>query len=143
MNVFLDVAAPGGPVAEAYASLPKGALLLRQMVLTRGAEFAQIGPVEEVLRWGQPSFVTPERRAACSLRVGPSGGAGFGLFVHCQTNLIDRFKSSVGQGFVTQGTRAVVFEDEDFEPGPVMQLIGWALTYHLSPRAAEARSARE
>lgn len=66
-----------------------GLMVLCRMILARANDLPVIGRVVEGLRWGQPAYLTPDIGAGCSLRIGPVPGAGFGLFVHCQTGLID------------------------------------------------------
>jgi hypothetical protein len=109
-----------------------GLLLLRGMIFQRAAELPQVGRIEEVLRWGQPAYVTPETGAGCSLRIGPLKHGGFGLFVHCRTDLIETFRAGSGAAMRTEGTRAVLFEGvEGVAEAPLSFLIGRALTYHL------------
>ncbi len=108
-----------------------GMMVLRGMILARAADLPVIGRVVEGVRWGQPAYLTPDTRAGCSLRIGPVAGAGFGLFVHCQTGLIDAFLDGPGAGVRRQGNRAVVFGVGEEVPQVVGVLIGWALTYHL------------
>ncbi len=110
-----------------------GLLALRGLILARAAELPKAGRVVEALRWGQPAFLTPETGSGCSLRIGTFRGGGFGLFVHCRTDLIERFRDGPGHGMDTVGTRAVRFDSPAaIRPGPLGFLVGWALVWHLS-----------
>ena len=112
----------------------QGLYHLRALILEQAALMPQIGPVNEGLRWGQPAFLTPDSGVACSLRISPVKGQGFGLFVHCQTGLIAAFASGAGAGLRFSGTRAVLFDSNDrIDPAQVSVLIGQALGYHLTP----------
>jgi hypothetical protein len=105
---------------------------LRGLILAQAALMPQIGPVTEALRWGQPAFLTLDSGAACSLRIGPIKGQGFGLFVQCQTGLIAAFAAGAGVGLRFGGTRAVLFGPEHgIDPAQMSVLIGQALGYHL------------
>jgi hypothetical protein len=117
---------------SALPAARQGMLALRSMIFRRAAELPQVGRVDEVLRWGQPAYVTPDTGAGCSLRIGPLKHGGFGLFVHCRTDLIETFRAGPGAAMRTEGTRAVLFESaEDVAEEPLSFLIGRALTYHL------------
>ena len=135
---------PGQPpvpaaVQAVYDACPApvrlGLLQLRGLILAQAARMPLIGPVTEELRWGQPAFLTLQSGAACSLRIGPVKGPGFGLFVHCQTGLIAAFADGAGAGLRFGGTRAVLFAPDDgIDPAQVSVLIGWALSYHTASR---------
>ena len=107
-----------------------GLMALRRMILARAADLPVIGQLKEGLRWGQPAYLTPDTGAWCSLRIGTVPGAGFGLFVQCQTGLIEAFLDGPGAGLRRQGNRAVIFAVDEEVPEVVGVLIGWALTYH-------------
>ena len=112
---------------------------LRELILEQAARMPQVGPVTEGLRWGQPAFLTLDSGAACSLRIGPVKGQGFGLFVHCQTGLIAAFAGGAGAGLRFGGTRAVLFDPSDrIDPTQIAVLIGQALAYHQTKAAPGA-----
>ena len=107
--------------------------LLRTLIFARAAEFPNIGPLTEDLRWGQPAYLTPDTGAACSLRIGIAPGGDVALFVHCKTGLIQSFAAGPGAALRIQGTRAVMFKSATDIPAPaILLLIGQALTYHLA-----------
>ncbi|MGL5009050.1 MAG: DUF1801 domain-containing protein [Paracoccaceae bacterium] len=119
-----------GPVRD-------GLLRLRGLIFAAAADHPEVGAVVESLRWGQPAYLTPETGAACSLRIGALREDGFGLFVHCQTDLIANFLAGPGAGHRHDGTRGVLFRDvTDIRDGPISMLIAGALTYHLRKRRA-------
>jgi hypothetical protein len=129
------------PVQQAFAactgSCQIGMHHLRRLIFTTAAIHPQIGHVVEDLRWGQPAYLTPDTRAACSLRIGPHPDGGFGLFVHCKTDLIAAFLQGPGAGHRTEGTRAVLFRTaEEITDHPLTMLITGALTYHQRKTAA-------
>jgi hypothetical protein len=109
-----------------------GLLRLRSLIFACADDHPEIGTLVEGVRWGQPAYLTPTTGAACSLRIGPSRHGGFGLFVHCKTDLIATFLAGPGAGQRTEGARAVVFRDvAEIPEAPILMLIAGALTYHL------------
>lgn len=123
------------PATEAFlAAAPEaaraGLVALRELVL-RVAEEAGIA-LREDSRWGQPAFLAPKGTA---IRIGVPKGAGFALFVHCQTRLIEDFRAGPGAGMRFEGTRAVLFDRvEEIDAAALAILIGDALAYHAGGR---------
>jgi hypothetical protein len=109
-------------------------LQLRNLVLAE-ADARGIAPVEETLKWGQPSYVPG--RAGTTIRLGAdetTGGAK--LFVHCQTSLVDDWRSTHGERLSYEGNRAVLIDPEGPLPTDELSMcIGSALTYHSNKRA--------
>lgn len=124
------------PATEAYlAAAPEaaraGLVALRELVLRVAGE-AGIA-VREESRWGQPAFLAPK---GTTIRIGVPKGAGFALFVHCQTRLIDEFRAGPGAEMRFEGTRAVQFDRvEEIDAAALAILIAAALSYHAGGRA--------
>ena len=109
-----------------------GLLTLRQLILDTAALTPEAGRVEEALRWGQPAYLTPERKSGSTLRLGIPKNARFALFVHCQSQLIPEFITVFPAWDRLEGTRAVLFDDPaEVEPIRHGWLIKRALTYHI------------
>ncbi|MBO6675146.1 MAG: DUF1801 domain-containing protein [Rhizobiales bacterium] len=125
-------------VADAINAMPEPSrtrvLQLRDLVLAEAAARG-IAPLEETLKWGQPSYLPG--RAGTTIRLGAdetTGGAK--LFVHCQTTLVDDWRSRFGNRLAYEGNRAVLIDPEGPLPTEELSLcIGAALTYHSSKRA--------
>ncbi|NVK14611.1 MAG: DUF1801 domain-containing protein [Rhodobacteraceae bacterium] len=110
----------------------EGLLRLRQLVFETAAATPAAGRVQEVLRWGQASYVTPDTKTGSTVRLGVPKGARFALFVHCQSRLIPEFASAFPAWDRFEGTRAVLFDDpRDVEPLRHGWLIKRALTYRI------------
>ena len=125
-------------VSAAYGAYPapqrKALLGLREIILDVGEAMPGVGPVEEVLRWGQPSFVTPRTRAASTVRIDAVKGSTerYALYFICHTGLVDRFKELYPAEFTYEGNRALVFTvGETLPKAALRHCIGMALTYHL------------
>lgn len=95
----------------------------------------EIGRIQETLKWGQPSYLTPETKAGSTIRLGVPKQGGFALYAHCQTTIISDFQAIFGEDFRFDGNRAVTFSAHD-EPDTdkLRLLVRSALTYHLSKR---------
>ena len=107
-------------------------LRLRELVFEVADDTPEVGPIEEVLRWGQPSYITPTKKAASTLRLGiPKRGA-FAIFAHCQSSVISDYVTLFPDQDRIDGNRAVLFDDvSQIDPQRHGLLIKSALTYHL------------
>ena len=107
-------------------------LNLRELVFDVADETPEIGPVEEVLRWGQPSYITPSKKAASTLRLSVPKNGTFAIFAHCQSSVISDYVSLFPDQDRIDGNRAVLFDDvSQIDPKRHGLLIKSALTYHL------------
>jgi hypothetical protein len=123
-------------VAQVFADFPAmeraGLLVLRQLIFDVAARDAEIGPLEETLKWGQPAYMTSTTRSGTTLRLGLPKTGGFAILCHCQTTVISDFRALFGDDFTYDGTRAVVFSSNDTLPtDKIALLISAAFRYHL------------
>ncbi|MBL4626750.1 MAG: DUF1801 domain-containing protein, partial [Roseicyclus sp.] len=118
----------------ALAALPARARLLEMRALIfAAAEATGTAPLTETLKWGQPAYL-PAKKAGTTPRLGISNGAPV-LFVHCQTDLVDRYRTAFPTEFTYSGTRAVhVPADGPFNDAAFQQIAALALTYHRDKR---------
>ncbi|UWQ45745.1 DUF1801 domain-containing protein [Leisingera aquaemixtae] len=111
-----------------------GLLALRRLIFDTAAQTPEAGRIEEALRWGQPSYLTPETGTGSAIRLGIPKGARFALFVHCQSRLIPEFAAAFPAWDRFEGTRAVLFNNpREVEPVRHGWLIKRALTYRIRP----------
>lgn len=111
-------------------------LRVRALILAVATETPAIGRVEETLKWGQPSYLTPETKSGSTIRLGVPKAGGYAIYTHCQTSLIADFQSLFPDDFTYEGNRAVVFADgEKPDEDKLRLLIKSALTYHLKSKA--------
>lgn len=120
-------------VAAVFAGFPTveraGLMALRARIFTV-AEAEAVGPLEEVLRWGQPAYLT-KRKAGSTIRLGVLKAGGYAIYTHCQTSIISDFRV-VAPDLDFEGNRAVRFEAGAAPPLDALDfLIRRALTYHL------------
>ena len=129
-------------VARVFASYPDDVrrclLALRAVIFRVAQETEGVGAIEEALRWNQPSYLTPKTKSGTTVRIDQlePGTGDYGLFVHCQTNLIDSFKERYGDMFEYDGNRALHFSvAQEVPEDELAHCIELALTYHLRKRA--------
>jgi len=119
---------------DAYPQLIREPLEnLRSTILDVALAIPGIGPLEESLKWGQPAYRPIRPRTGTTVRIGQWGGNGpdYALYVHCQTNLMDEFRSLYTGRFRFDGQRAVVFQAGEVPPDDALRhCIALALTYH-------------
>lgn len=123
-------------VAEAFEAFPEdvreGVLVLRDLILEQAKQMPQVGPIEETLKWGQPSYLTPKTKAGSTLRLGQPKTGGFAIYAHCQTSIISSFAEAFPGMDTIEGTRAIHFTSVDqIDPERHALLIRHALGYHL------------
>lgn len=120
-------------VFDLYQPEAKQALLtIRQWIFEIAKSSDEIGQIEECLKWGEPSYVTYSPKTGTTLRLSQlkSSISEFGLFVHCQTTLVEEFRM-VYPDFKYDKNRGVIFNSHDRIPtDAVKQFIYLALSYH-------------
>lgn len=99
---------------------------LRRLVLDTATELA-LGPVEEYLAWGQPSF-----RAAggTPIRMAEHAPGRVAMYVHCGTRLVGTWRGQWPE-LEFEGNRALVLDTAQPLPEDELRaMIAEALTYH-------------
>lgn len=109
---------------------------LRALILETADENPAIGPLEETLKWGEPAYLTSTTKSGTTVRINrhKKQDGLYAFYVHCQTDLVDRYKQLYGDILKFDGTRAVVFDvDHDIPVDAVKHCLAMALTYHMKP----------
>ena len=106
---------------------------LRELIFETAAVTRGVGKLEETLKWGQPSYLTRESGSGTTIRIDarrePTDE--YAMYFHCQTQLINRFRTRYGRRFRYDGNRALLFNCADELPmDPLRTCIVEALTYH-------------
>lgn len=102
---------------------------LRALVLETAARTDGAGAVAESLKWGEPSFAAP---GGTPIRLGwkPASPGTVRLLVHCQTDLVSRWRERYGDTFVFEGTRAIALPlGQRLPRAELAHCIAMALTY--------------
>ncbi len=132
-------------VAAAFAAYPpamrRRVMALRELIFETAAATPGVGLLEETLKWGEPAYVTSQSKSGTTIRIAwkPSSPTRYAMYFHCQTHLIQTFRSLFPTELRFEGNRAIVFHDS--EPVSVDALafcIAAALTYHRNKSAAVA-----
>ncbi len=125
-------------VAEVFESWDDatrcGAMELRNLVFSTAEELKTVGPVFETLKWNQPAYLTPQTGSGSTIRMGAISQTGkLGLYFHCQTTLVETFRSHYTGQLVFEKNRAIVLDPSKTLPLKALKhCIGLALTYHLN-----------
>ena len=128
-------------VQAAFAAYPKPLkpklLALRRLILDTARNTSGVGAIEETLKWGQPSYLTPETKSGSTIRIDAiKAKAGqYAVYFHCQTNLVETFRELYPSEFSYGGNRCIILNAADDVPEPALRhCVALALTYHLKKR---------
>jgi hypothetical protein len=124
-------------VFDAYPRPVKARLLaLRRLILDTAKATNGVGLVEETLKWGQPSYLTPETKSGSTIRIDQvkPGPGQYAVYFHCQTNLVETFRELYPE-LRYEGNRAILLGTDDKLPEAALRhCVALALTYHLGKR---------
>ena len=123
-------------VFEGYPAAARERLLrLRKVIIATAAATPGVGALEETLKWGQVSYLTPQSGSGTTVRIDVDAASGQpAIYVNCQTNLVDGYREVYPEAFEYQGTRAVVI-GEAADEAALRHVIAQALTYHRRKKA--------
>lgn len=126
-------------VFNAYpAGLRRSLLHLRNLIFVTGEQTKGAGRIVETLKWRQPAYLTENPRSGTTIRIDAvkDGDGSYAMYFHCQTNLIDSFRSLFPGEFTFEGNRAIRFSSEHPVPEDALKrCIALALTYHVRRNA--------
>ncbi len=124
-------------VAQAFKAYPPNIraklLALRELIFKVAISTPGIGPLEEALKWGEPAYLTSQTKSGSTVRIGwkSSSPTQYAMYFHCQTNLIDTFRTLFPSEFKFEGNRAIVFNESEAVPTDSLAFcVAAALTYH-------------
>jgi hypothetical protein len=121
-------------VFDSYPAKMRSKLMyLRRMILDTAATLEGVGELEETLKWGEPSYLTPKSKSGSTIRIAwkESQKEFYSMFFKCTANLVPAFQERFPHSFKYGGSRSIDFSLEDAVPvGELRQCIALALTYH-------------
>jgi hypothetical protein len=130
-------------VSAVFSSYPKPInaklLALRRLIFDTAKMTEGVGRLEETLKWGQPSYLTPETKSGSTIRIDQIKSAGnqYAIYFHCQTDLVETFRELYPSEFSYEGNRCIVLDAAEKLPEPALRhCVALALTYHLKKRKA-------
>jgi hypothetical protein len=128
-------------VAVVFDSYPKEMraklLFLRQLIYETAASLKEIGELEETLKWGEPSYLTPKTKSGSTIRIAwkEAQKEQYSIFFKCTANLVPAFKEKFPQNFKFGGDRSINFGlNDDVPEKELKQCIALALTYHRNKK---------
>ncbi|EMF4351863.1 DUF1801 domain-containing protein [Providencia rettgeri] len=111
-------------------------LMIRELIFRTAAENKKVGTITETLKWGQPSYQTIETGSGTTIRIGRFNQSSVALFVHCQTTLIDSFRTLFPELNYLKN-RAIILDINEALPIKELAIcIEMALTYKLRNKTA-------
>ncbi|MDH2385759.1 DUF1801 domain-containing protein [Bradyrhizobium sp. CER78] len=129
--------APVDALFDAYPARVKAKLLaLRRLIFDTAKVTKGVGTLEETLKWGQPSYLTPETGSGTTVRIDQVKPAAdqVAVYFHCQTNLVETFRELYPE-LSYSGNRAILLDVGDKLPEAALRhCVALALTYHLNKR---------
>ena len=134
-------------VAAVFKSYPpdirRKLMSLRQLVFETAATTDGVGALEETLKWGEPSYLTPETKSGSTVRIDWKKKKGhYAIYFKCTTNLVETFRKKYRKEFTYEGNRAIIFDPQDKPPTQALrECISLALTYHLRKKSAKRSTA--
>ena len=120
---------------------------LRRLILDTARATDGVGPLQETLKWGQPSYLPAESGSGTTVRIDrvKDEPGRYAMYFHCQTNLVSTFRQMYPTELRYGGNRSILFEqDETVDEAALKHCIALALTYHKrkstrrAPRAASS-----
>jgi len=110
---------------------------LRSIIFEVASKHTEIGELEETLKWGQPSYLTPHSKSGSTIRIDQikTMPGHYAIYFHCQTNLVETFRTIFPSQFSYQCNRAIIFNiNHQIPQKELKQCILLALTYHLNKK---------
>jgi hypothetical protein len=134
----------GNPaVSEIFNAYPRGIraklMVLRELIFDVASRTQGVGELKESLRWGEPAYLTAQSKSGSTIRIDrkKSSETQYAIYFHCQTTLVDTFRTEFPTEFKYDGNRSIVFDAHDEVPMKELSIcIAMALTYHLRKRTA-------
>ncbi len=112
-----------------YPELAKQKFMEVRALILSVAEVNQLGPIEETLKWGQPSYLC---KSGSTIRLDWSKGNPLTLdvFFNCKTILVETFKEVFADELHYRGNRVVELPLNQPTPVVFESCILMALNYH-------------
>ena len=111
-------------------------LALRKLIIDTARTTRGVGALEEALKWGQPSYLTPQTRSGSTIRIDQvkATPGQYAVYFHCQTDLVETFRELYPK-LSYSGNRAILLDaGERLPEAELRHCVALALTYHLRKR---------
>jgi hypothetical protein len=124
-------------VFDAYPADIRARLMrLRGLIFDTAKGMEEVGPLEETLKWNQPSHLTTASGSGSTIRIDREKADGrVAMYFHCQTNLVATFRELYPTQMAYGGNRSILFDASDKIPEQALRhCIGLALTTRARAR---------
>lgn len=132
-------------VFDGYPSALRERLLsLRALIFETAQRTAGVGPLEETLKWGQPSYLTAQSKSGTTVRIDrvKAKEDKYAAYFHCQSGLVPLFRELYDGELSFEGQRAIVFDvNAPLPKDAVAHCLALALTHHLRKKAKRTATA--
>jgi hypothetical protein len=111
---------------------------LHALVMDTAKKVDGVGTISEELRWGQPSFLTPETGSGSTIRMDGlrNDPTRVALYFHCQSGLVPQFRELYGDTLMFEKDRAILLPvDRPLPRNELAHCISLALTRHLRKKS--------
>jgi hypothetical protein len=119
---------------EAFSAPVRSRLLeVRRLIFETAKATAEVGPLTETLKWGEPAYLTLASGSGSTIRLGSlrSPKEKCAVLFNCRTTLVETFQAHFPEAFSYQGNRAILLEPLGRLPAPPLTIcLAMALTYH-------------
>ena len=117
-------------------------MFLRQLILETASATEGVGELEETLKWGEPSYLTPKTKSGSTVRINwkKTDEDQYAMYFKCTTNLVETFREKYPTQFRYGGNRSILFHmDDEIPVKELRDCIALALTYHLRKKLARRK----
>ena len=116
------------------AAVRKALKALKATILETAAETDGVGLLEETLKWGQISYLTPATKSGTTIRIDARRDGGIAFFVNCQTDLVSRYREMYPRAFTYVADREVQLPASP-DRAALKHCLALALTYHSGKKS--------
>ncbi|EMY71769.1 hypothetical protein [Leptospira vanthielii] len=103
---------------------------IRNWVYELSRADTRIGEIEECIKWGQPSFLTPKTKSGSTIRIGKVSDTEYALYFNCKTTIAEEIAIEFPE-WNCDGKRALYFTvDQKLSKTKVIVCLKKALLYH-------------
>ena len=109
-------------------------LVLRELIFGVAASNHAIGPLEETLKWDEPSYIPSQSKSGSMVRIDwkKQTPDNYYLYFLCTTTIVAQIRYRFGDAFIYSGNRALVFDvEKDSSWVDVCECVELAFTYYL------------
>lgn len=107
---------------------------LRELIFEVAENTSGVGELEETLKWSEPAYLTSKTKSGTTIRIDwkPKNPSQIGMYVSCNTSLVESYRSLFSNKLTFEGDRAVLIPvDTPIPKKELMLCIRMALRYHL------------